>query len=281
MLARDPSGNLGIQDVPHALLAQAAERTRGFPRALEALARSSPPTVTPPCPSCSPQTTPLPDNVVESLVGEAFQPARSARSAVMQALRSIPTPVPPVAIDYLLQPYLPAVDSRPGPKPLGQHALRPSRCRPLLPPPGRPRLRLVPDPPRRSPTSTIPIPCRSPVARAPGAGRCLLLPDPYATRTWRRLDDLSPLLPELELRYSDRRFRHGGRRFCSSIDDDYLSSLGTLPSLDLACMSDSKSHYRSVDLCREQERLALRLVPRRRRCQACHLPLRGLSRCSP
>jgi hypothetical protein len=35
--ARDPDGRLGVRDAPDALLAQAQERTRGFPRALEAL----------------------------------------------------------------------------------------------------------------------------------------------------------------------------------------------------------------------------------------------------
>ena len=36
--ARDPDGKLGIRDAPKELLTQAKDRTRGFPRALEALA---------------------------------------------------------------------------------------------------------------------------------------------------------------------------------------------------------------------------------------------------
>ena len=75
--------------------------------------RSCPPTGTPPCPSCSPTTERLPENVVEALVGEAFNRLDPLAQQVMQALAIYPVPVPPVAVDYLLQPFQPAIDSAP------------------------------------------------------------------------------------------------------------------------------------------------------------------------
>jgi tetratricopeptide (TPR) repeat protein len=54
----------------------------------------------------------LPEHVVEKLVGEAFNRLDPAAEQIMQALAVYARPVPPAAIDYLLQPYLPGVDSR-------------------------------------------------------------------------------------------------------------------------------------------------------------------------
>jgi len=51
--------------------------------------------------------------VVEVLVGEAFSRLDGLAQQVMQALAIYPVPVPPVAIDYLLQPYQPAIDATP------------------------------------------------------------------------------------------------------------------------------------------------------------------------
>ena len=57
------------------------------------------------------QTASLPENVVEILVGEAFNRLDPLAQQVMQALAILTVPVPPVAVDYLLQPYRPAVDA--------------------------------------------------------------------------------------------------------------------------------------------------------------------------
>jgi len=51
--------------------------------------------------------------VVEALVGEAFNRLDPLAQQVMQALAIYGLPVPPVAVDYLLHPYLLAVDSAP------------------------------------------------------------------------------------------------------------------------------------------------------------------------
>ena len=53
----------------------------------------------------------MPENVVEVLVGEAFSRLDGLSQQVMQALAIYGSPVPPVAVDYLLQPFQPAIDS--------------------------------------------------------------------------------------------------------------------------------------------------------------------------
>ena len=90
------------------------ERTRGFPRALEALAAilAADRDASPPGLLTAAQNV-LPDRVVEVLVGEAFDHLDPLGQQVMQALAVYAAPVPPVAVDYLLQPVQPAIDSGP------------------------------------------------------------------------------------------------------------------------------------------------------------------------
>jgi tetratricopeptide (TPR) repeat protein len=110
----DGDGALGLRDASAELLAGACERTRGFPRALEALAAilaadrdtSLPDLLT------AAQNV-VPDEIVEVLVGEAFERLDPLGQQVMQALAIYAVPVPPVAIDYLLQPFQPAINSGP------------------------------------------------------------------------------------------------------------------------------------------------------------------------
>jgi hypothetical protein len=52
----------------------------------------------------------LPGEVVQALVGEAFNRLDSLAQQVMQALAVYRLPVPPVGVDYLLQPSLIAID---------------------------------------------------------------------------------------------------------------------------------------------------------------------------
>jgi tetratricopeptide (TPR) repeat protein len=111
--ARDPDGRLGLKTAPDELLDQARERTRGYPRALEALAAILSADRGTTLPELLDQTAGLPGNVVQALVGEAFSRLDGLAQQVMQALAVYPVPVPPVAIDYLLQPYQPAIDAAP------------------------------------------------------------------------------------------------------------------------------------------------------------------------
>jgi TIR domain len=111
--ARDPDGRLGLKTASDQLLGQARERTCGYPRALEALAAILAADRNTTLTELLAQTTELPENVVEVLVGEAFNRLDALAQQVMQALAIYPVPVPPVAVDYLLQPYRPAVDAAP------------------------------------------------------------------------------------------------------------------------------------------------------------------------
>ena len=138
------------------LLADARERTRGFPRALEALAgilaadrehdagraarrhRAGCPTTW-------------------SKRSSARRSTVSTRSPkqVMQALAIYPFPVPPVAVDYLPCSSIPAGDRQHADaRPPGQHAVRPPRRRTLLPASGRPRLRVAAPADRRAQRSS-------------------------------------------------------------------------------------------------------------------------------
>ena len=105
----DADGRVGTQDCARALLNKAREKTRGYPCALEALYAIL---------SVDRYTTleellelNLPKEVVEKLVGEAFNRLDPTAQKVMQALAIYNRPVSPAAIDYLLQPHLPSIDS--------------------------------------------------------------------------------------------------------------------------------------------------------------------------
>ena len=111
--ARDPDGRLGLKTAPDELLDRARERTRGYPRALEALAAILSADRGTTLPELLAETAGLPGNVVEALVGEAFSRLDWLAQQVMQALAVYPVPVPPVAIDYLLQPNQPTIDAAP------------------------------------------------------------------------------------------------------------------------------------------------------------------------
>ena len=111
--ARDPDGRLGLKTARDEPLNQARQRTRGYPRALEALAAILAADRDTTLPELLNQTAGLPENVVQVLVGEAFNRLDPLAQQVMQALAIFTVPVPPVAVDYLLQPYQPAVDAAP------------------------------------------------------------------------------------------------------------------------------------------------------------------------
>ena len=110
----DADGKVGLKDAPDDLLNEARERTRGYPRALEALfAILSADRDTTLRDILDDTTNLLPENVVRELVGEAFNRLDTAAQQVMQALAVYGHPVTHAAVDYLLQPHLPGVDSAP------------------------------------------------------------------------------------------------------------------------------------------------------------------------
>lgn len=108
----DADGKIGLKTERAELLDEARRRTRGYPRALEALfAILSADRSTDLPEVLKDAAQQLPENVVQALVGEAFNRLDATPQKVMQALAVYGRPVAPVAVDFLLQPFLPGVDS--------------------------------------------------------------------------------------------------------------------------------------------------------------------------
>jgi len=112
--AMDVDGKIGLRNAPEALLAEARERTRGYPRALEHLFGILSADRDASLQEILDKTRQmLPENVVNVLVGEAFSRLDPTAQRVMQALAIYRYPVPPAAVDFLLQPFVQGVDSAP------------------------------------------------------------------------------------------------------------------------------------------------------------------------
>jgi len=109
----DDDGHLGLRDAPDELLDGLRQHTRGFPRALEAVKAilDSDVTLTP---RDLMDRTRLPeDQVVQVLVGEAYNLLDPAAQQVMQALAVYPAPVSAVGVDFLLRAVNPTTDAAP------------------------------------------------------------------------------------------------------------------------------------------------------------------------
>jgi tetratricopeptide (TPR) repeat protein len=112
--AMDVDGKLGLRDAPEALLAEARERTRGYPRALEHLSGILSADRSTSLREILDSTREfLPEKVVTVLVGEAFSRLDLTAQRVMQALATYRYPVVSAAVDYLLQPYVSGLNSAP------------------------------------------------------------------------------------------------------------------------------------------------------------------------
>jgi len=110
----DSSGRIGLKTAHDDLLNTAREQTHGYPRALEALFGILASDWDSSLEDLLAETKSLlPENVVEVLVGEAFSRLDREGQQVLQALAIYGSPVPSTAVDYLLQPYVPGVDSAP------------------------------------------------------------------------------------------------------------------------------------------------------------------------
>ena len=110
--ALDVDGHLVLRDAPGELLDALAQHTRGFPRALEAVKAilDSDDTLTPR--DLLDHALQLPeDQVVQVLVGEAYDLLDAAAQQVMQALAVYPAPVSAVVAYFLLQPVNPTTNA--------------------------------------------------------------------------------------------------------------------------------------------------------------------------
>jgi tetratricopeptide (TPR) repeat protein len=219
--AMDPDGTLGLETAPDTLLATARERTRGYPRALEALVAILAADRDTSLPELLAETGKLlPENVVEALVGQAFNRLDPLAQQVMQALGVYGLPVPPVAVDYLLQPHLLAVDSAPVLSRLVnmQFARRDA---------GRYYLHQVD---REYALSRIPQgqPADRDAVESPftrygllGRGAEYFQQTRTPRESWKQLEDLAPQLAEFELRYQGEDYDNAADVLLG-IDFNYL-----------------------------------------------------------
>jgi tetratricopeptide (TPR) repeat protein len=112
--ALDEDGRLGLRDAPDALLDGLRRHTRGVPRALEAVKAilDGDRTLIPR--DLLDRIRNLSENdVVQVLVGEAYDLLDAAGQQVMQALAVYSTPVSAVGVDFLLRPVTPTTDAAP------------------------------------------------------------------------------------------------------------------------------------------------------------------------
>jgi tetratricopeptide (TPR) repeat protein len=217
----DADGSLGLRDAPDALLAQARERTRGYPRALEALAAIL---------SADRDTSlqeildstqeQMHEHIVAALVGEAYSRLDLAAQQVMQALAVYNRPVTPAAVDYLLQPYTTGINSAPvlgrlvnmqfARKEAGRYYLHPVDRAYAF---GRvPEGNIVDRRVQSAPYTQFALLHR-------GAEYFKQTRKPRAE--WKTIEDLAPQLAEFELRYEGQDY-DAAADVLTDIDFDYL-----------------------------------------------------------
>jgi tetratricopeptide (TPR) repeat protein len=193
----DDDGRLGLRDASDELLDGLRRLTRGFPRALEAVKAilDGDDTLTPR--DLFDRTGHLPeDQVIQVLVGEAYELLDDPAKLVMQALAIFPAPVSAVGVDFLLRPVNPTTDAAPILTRLVRRQLvRFQDGRYYLHPVDRDyaRSRLPPGSPG---DSAVAFTLTGLQARAAEYYAQIRTP----RESWRTLEDLRPQLAEFELR---------------------------------------------------------------------------------
>jgi tetratricopeptide (TPR) repeat protein len=221
----DADGTLQLKTAPPSLLEEACRRTGGNPHALEmlvaVLAGARPKSLS----ELLEETTQLlPDEALEQLLGEAFGRLDPTSQRVMQALAIYSRPVPASAIDYLLEPYLPALDSRLTLRRLMDRRLaRGEDEQYFLPPANRDfALGRIPDTEPTDRMGRVVLFTKAELLRR-GAEwfRRARLP----SSAWRRIEDLEPQLAEIDLRC--RAGQHNeAASILRTIDTNYLLAWG-------------------------------------------------------
>lgn len=223
--AMDTDGKVGLQSASAALLDTARQRTRGYPRALEALfAILSADRDTSLEELLADTARLLPDNVTRDLVGEAFSRLDPTAQRVMQALAVYARPVPPTAVDYLLQPFLAGVNSAPV---LGRlvnmQFARKERGRYYLHPVDLAYALARIDRGNEFDHRIQPAPFTQFALLHRAADYFQETRSPR--ETWKNLDDLAPQLAEFDLRYAAHDFETAATVLLE-IDFDYLHLWG-------------------------------------------------------
>jgi tetratricopeptide (TPR) repeat protein len=223
--AMDADGRVGLRDAPPELLSKARERTRGNPRALEHLygiLAADRDTTLEEILNDTKQL--LPEQVVDVLVGEAFNRLDVAAQRVMQALATYHYPVPPEALDYLLKPHVAGIDSAPILKRLVnmQFARRESGRYYLHPVDRQYALSRIPQGVAEDRTAEPPVLSRlALIHRAAQWFKEARQP----RENWKNLDDLAPQLAEFELRMDGEEYDDAAT-VLQEISFDYLEEWG-------------------------------------------------------
>lgn len=219
--ALDTQGILGLRDAPDTVLGKIRDNTRGFPRALEAfsavLAADRSTTLEE---LLSETQNALPEYVVEKLVGEAFSRLNKNTQMVMQALAIFGRPVPPVAIDFLLQPYVGTSDSTRILNTLvNMYFVRREHGRYYLHPVDLAyAMSLIPsDSEKIEETKQVPFSQRTLSRRASEYFRQIRRP----RNEWKNLADIEPQLAEFELRCAAGDYETA-LMLVNDIEEDYL-----------------------------------------------------------
>jgi hypothetical protein len=221
----DASGKLGLRSASDQRLALARERTRGFPRALEALfailAADRDTTLEE---VLARPSALLPDNVTEALVGEAFSRLDPIHQRVMQALAVYGRPVPPTAVDFLLQPHDPGIDGAPIlTRLVNMHFARKEAGRNYLHPVDREYAlsRLAPGEVADRNADDPPFTRYGLLHRSAGYFEQARLP----RENWKTIEDLQPQLAEFELRCEGEDYETAGY-LLNEISFNYLMLWG-------------------------------------------------------
>jgi tetratricopeptide (TPR) repeat protein len=220
--ALDDDGRLGLRDAPGELLDGLRRHTRGFPRALEAVKAilDGDNTLTPR--DLLDRTGQLPeDQVVQVLVGEAYDLLDAPAQQVMQALAVYPAPVSAVGVDFLLRPVNPTTDAAPVLTRLVRRQMvrfqdRHYYLHPLDRDYARSQL-----PPGRPGDSAAALTLAGLQARAAEYYARIRTP----RQSWRSLEDVRPQLAEFELR-CDTGDYDTAATVLQDIDFDYLQLWG-------------------------------------------------------
>jgi tetratricopeptide (TPR) repeat protein len=222
--AQDPTGRLGLKNAPDALLGQAAVVARGFPRALEAIAGILAADRTTSLSELLAEANPLPDQITEALVGEAFDRLDGDAQRVMQAVAVYGFPVAAVAVDYLLHAFDPGINSDPILRRLANMGLmRREEGRHYLHQVDRDYVlaRVAPGEPADQHADPVPFTQHALYGRAADYYRRVRGP----AEGWTSLEDLSPQLAEIELREKAGQYDLAAKVLLE-IDRMYLSPWG-------------------------------------------------------
>ena len=237
--ALDDDGHLGLRDAPDELLDGLRQHTRGFPRALEAVKAilDGDDTLTPR--DLLDRTRHLPeDQVVQVLVGEAYELLDAPAQQVMQALAVYPAPVSAVGGGLPAPAGQPHHRRRAHPDPAGPPPAGPVPGPALLPAPGGPGVR--PQPAR---SGCPAIPGRVHAGGPAGPRRGLLRPDPDAAGVLAHPGGRPAAAGRVRAALRHRRLRHRGHR-AGRHRLRLPAGVGPLPHPDRAARAHPRADHR-------------------------------------